>query len=121
MPPTTYLSKPGYSTRLPTKDGSTTTSFPIAHPNHVYRAYVTRTKVTEMQELIEVTPVPARVADRLVRKIVHDWVFRSDERITGGVFQSPSSSGEYGNGTGGGNGGVRATNLRRTSSTDSSR
>ncbi|CAN0206803.1 unnamed protein product, partial [Ectocarpus sp. 12 AP-2014] len=77
--------------------------------------------VTEMQALIEATPVPARVADRLVRKIVHDWVFRSDERITGGVFQSPSSSGEYGNGTGGGNGGVRATNPRRTSSSDSSR
>ncbi|CAM9350133.1 unnamed protein product [Ectocarpus sp. 8 AP-2014] len=77
--------------------------------------------VTEMQALIEATPVPARVADRLVRKIVHDWVFRSDERITGGVLPSPSSSGEHGSGTGGGNGGVSATNPRRTSSTDSSR
>ncbi|CAM9848987.1 unnamed protein product [Ectocarpus sp. 6 AP-2014] len=77
--------------------------------------------VTEMQALIEATPVPARVADRLVRKIVHDWVFQSDERITGGIFQSPSSSGQDGNGTGGGNGGVTVASTGRTSSSDSSR
>ncbi|CAN0001978.1 unnamed protein product [Ectocarpus fasciculatus] len=73
--------------------------------------------VTEMQALIEATPVPAHVADRLVRKIVHDWVFRSNEKITGGAFQS----GEYGNGTGGGIGGVTVTSTSRVSSTDSSR
>ncbi|CAB1099208.1 unnamed protein product [Ectocarpus sp. CCAP 1310/34] len=71
--------------------------------------------------LIEAFPVPARVAGRLVRKIVHEWVFRSDERITGGVSQSPSSSGEYGSGTGGGNGGVTVLSTRRTYCTDSSR
>lgn len=41
-----------------------------------------RTKqVGEMRALIKATPVPSHVADRLVRKIVHGWVFLSDERL----------------------------------------
>lgn len=38
-------------------------------------------QVTEMQVLIEAAPVPSFVADRLVRKIVHEWVFHSDEKL----------------------------------------
>ncbi|CAM9826595.1 unnamed protein product, partial [Sphacelaria rigidula] len=37
--------------------------------------------VTEMQALIEATPVPRHVAERMVRRIVHHWVFDSDEKM----------------------------------------
>lgn len=57
-------------------------------------------KVTEMQALIQATPVPAAVADRLVRKIVHAWVFRSDEKLPGDFRRSSSSSSrQFGGGT----------------------
>ncbi|CAM9198098.1 unnamed protein product, partial [Laminaria digitata] len=36
--------------------------------------------VTDMKVLIKSAPVPAFVADRLVRKIVDEWIFRSTER-----------------------------------------
>lgn len=44
-----------------------------------------------MQALIQATPVPAAVADRLVRKIVYAWVFRSDEKLPS-VFRRSSLS-----------------------------
>lgn len=50
-------------------------------------------QVAEMQALIEAAPVPASVADRLVRKVVHDWVFHSGETRTGDVSRSAGDSG----------------------------
>ncbi|CAM9735015.1 unnamed protein product [Sphacelaria rigidula] len=54
--------------------------------------------VTEMMALIEATPVPAFVAERIVRRIVHHWVFHSDEKITSRGYLSDSRSGAGGNG-----------------------
>lgn len=38
-------------------------------------------QVTEMQALIEAAPVPTFVAERVVRRIVHHWVFHSEEKV----------------------------------------
>ncbi|CAM9200045.1 unnamed protein product [Ascophyllum nodosum] len=48
--------------------------------------------VREMQALIEATPVPAVVASRLVRKIVHEWIFCSDEKLSGDSSATLSGS-----------------------------
>lgn len=50
-------------------------------------------QVSEMQALVEAAPVPASVADRLVRKVVHDWVFHSGETRTGDVSRLAGESG----------------------------
>lgn len=38
-------------------------------------------QVDQMRALIKAAPVPSRVADRLVRKIVYNWIFHSDEKL----------------------------------------
>lgn len=50
-----------------------------------------------MHALIQAAPVPSFVADRLVRKIVQEWVFRSAETRTGESNGLLSSSMVFGN------------------------
>ena len=72
-----------------------------------------------MQALIQAAPVPASVADRLVRKIVHAWVFRSDEKLPSDVRRSSlSSSRHYGNGNSSGS--IGNAGSGSVSATDSS-
>lgn len=60
-----------------------------------------------MQALIEAAPVPAFVADRLVKKIVNKWVFESKEKITinkttasySGGYRTASGSGDGSSGS----------------------
>lgn len=54
-------------------------------------------QVTDMQVLIKAAPVPAFVADRLVRKIVNKWIFQSTE-TTSKDTSSPSCSRDRGHG-----------------------
>ena len=56
-----------------------------------------------MQVLIKAAPVPAFVADRLVRKIVNEWIFRSTEKTSKDTL-APSCSGNHGYGDSGGDG-----------------
>ncbi len=75
-----------------------------------------------MQALIEAAPVPASVADRLVRKIVHVWVFHSDEKLPGIDLLRASVSGGDGSSGDGGDGNNAASASRRGSgSTSASR
>lgn len=58
--------------------------------------------VTQMQALIKATPAPSCVADRVVRRIVHKWVFHSDEKIASNGFTFWSQGGTAGGGSGSG-------------------
>lgn len=63
-----------------------------------------------MQALIEATPVPRHVAERMVRRIVHHWVFDSDEKM------APSAYVPYWRGGGDGDGAIELPpTLRRRS------
>ena len=52
-------------------------------------------QVADMQVLIKAAPVPAFVADRLVRKIVNKWIFQSTEKPTNDT-SATSRSGYHG-------------------------
>lgn len=80
-------------------------------------------QVTEMQDLIKATPVPTSVAHRLVRKVVYEWVFHSEEKLTGeyltrSSLSSSTSSGNRVSANANGNGNPPL--IRRVSYTDSS-